>query len=83
MLAVVIASGCAASDIRGQSTASPDGRTYPIIADDNGGKCGPLLVEREVWPRPINRPGMSALPACNRLWDRDARAGGFGADLSV
>lgn len=53
----LIGAACSGGDIRGQSTASPDGQTYLIVADDNGGKCGPLLVDGKQWPQPINSPG--------------------------
>ena len=49
--------GCTGRDLRGTSNTSPDGGTYLIIADDNGGKCGPLLVDGVPWPMPLDSAG--------------------------
>jgi hypothetical protein len=54
---LLVITACGAHDLRGESSPSPDGKTYLIIADDNGGKCGPLLVDGAVWPHTINSPG--------------------------
>ena len=54
---VVALAACAGRDLRGRSTRSPDGRTYLVIADDNGGQCGPLRVDGVVWRHPIGTPG--------------------------
>jgi len=54
---LLVITACGAHDLRGGSSPSRDGRTYLIIADDNGGKCGPLLVDGVVWPYAINSPG--------------------------
>jgi hypothetical protein len=48
---------CTAHDLRGSSTPSPDGRTYLVIADDNGGQCGPLTVDGAPWPHAVGVPG--------------------------
>ena len=56
-LIVLMSTACTGGDIRGKSTTSADGGTYLTIADDNGGKCGPLLVDGKVWLHPIDRPG--------------------------
>lgn len=48
---------CSGRELRGRSTASPDGGTYLVIADDNGGYCGPLRVDGAVWPHRLNEPG--------------------------
>ena len=47
-LGLVAAVGCASRDLRGRSTPSKDGQTYLVIADDNGGKCGPMRVDGAV-----------------------------------
>ena len=49
--------GCFREDLRGDSTRSPDGKTYLIIEDDNGGQCGPMKVDDRVWLHAINEPG--------------------------
>ena len=43
--------------MRGSSTPSADGQTYLIVADANGGKCGPLTVDGLRWPHAIGAPG--------------------------
>ncbi len=45
------------SDLRGCAVATQDGRTYLVVDDDNGGKCGPLLVDGQPWPYAIHAPG--------------------------
>ncbi len=58
---VLSLSGCG-NPVRGAVSASPDGKTYFGVLNDNGGKCGPLKVDGVVWPHPIGevvefRPG--------------------------
>ncbi len=50
MLACV---ACKEGDLRGQFKASPDGKTYLAVLDDNGGQCGPLKVDGKLWAHPI------------------------------
>jgi hypothetical protein len=45
------------SDLRGNTAKSEDGRTYLVVADDNGGACGPLLVDGAPWKHPIGQRG--------------------------
>lgn len=45
MALIALAGGCEKRDLRGSSEKSTDGRTYLIVADDNGGGCGPILVD--------------------------------------
>jgi len=33
--------------------ASKDGKTYFGVIDNNGGQCGPLLLDGELWPKAI------------------------------
>ena len=54
---LLLSAACGKHDLRGESSPSADGKTYLIIADANGGKCGPLLVDGAVWPHAINSPG--------------------------
>jgi hypothetical protein len=58
--ALIIVAGigcCGECELRGKVTDSKDGRTYLIIADDNGGQCGPMLVDGKRWPHPIDSAG--------------------------
>ncbi len=51
-------SGCDDSYLRGSVTPSKDGNTYLAVADDNGGKCGALLVDGKQWEYKINENGI-------------------------
>ena len=44
-------------ELRGRYKASPDGKTYLVIEDDNGGACAPLLVNKKEWPHELNSTG--------------------------
>jgi len=59
-LGFVATVSCTGRDLRGRSTPSKDGQTYLVIADDNGGKCGPMRVDGTVWPHPIGAAGQIA-----------------------
>ena len=39
--------------LRGAVEPSKDGKTYFGVIDDNGGQCGPLLLDGEPWLKPI------------------------------
>ena len=49
--------GCGDGELRGKSVASPDGGTYLIVEDDNGGYCGPIKIDGVVWPAALHEPG--------------------------
>lgn len=60
-LALAVLAACAGSrDLRGRSTPSADGRTYLIVADADGGQCGPVRVDGKPWPHPVGAPGAIA-----------------------
>ncbi|VXC05724.1 conserved hypothetical protein [Pseudomonas sp. 8BK] len=44
-------------ELRGRYKESSDGKTYLVIEDDNGGQCGPLLVDKKEWPYDLNQKG--------------------------
>ena len=53
--------GCSKNrDLRGYWEASSDGKTYLVVDDDNGGKCGPMHVDGKKWDPPIGGPGIIA-----------------------
>lgn len=54
------ASGCRARELRGYSDPSRDGRTFLVVDDDNGGHCGPILVDGQRWPHRIHALGAIA-----------------------
>ncbi|WP_374012754.1 hypothetical protein [Pseudoxanthomonas koreensis] len=49
--------GCDNGHLRGSVVASHDGGTYLAVVDDNGGACGPLLLDGKPWPYKIGEPG--------------------------
>jgi hypothetical protein len=53
----VIALACSRSELRGKSVASPDGKTYLVVDDDNGGRCGPIKVDGQVWTTALHSAG--------------------------
>jgi hypothetical protein len=57
VLLCVTGGGCSKRSLRGTTTASPDGKTYLSVDDDNGGKCGPLTVDGSPWLHKIGQPG--------------------------
>jgi hypothetical protein len=44
--------GCSDGSLRGKVQPSSDGKTYFAVADDNGGRCGPILLDGVAWPHP-------------------------------
>lgn len=52
-----IVTACGEGNLRGRWEKSSDGKTYLAVVDDNGGKCGPLLVDGKPWPYKIGEPG--------------------------
>jgi hypothetical protein len=58
LLSLAIAlSACDDGDLRGAVTKSSDGKTYLAVVDDNGGGCGPIIVDGKVWPHKIGEAG--------------------------
>lgn len=57
-LIAALAGGCSYGVLRGKSVRSPDGRTYLVVDDDNGGGRGPILVDGRKWPYPIHSAGL-------------------------
>ncbi|UHQ20652.1 hypothetical protein LVB87_05785 [Lysobacter sp. KIS68-7] len=53
----LLITACSDGDLRGSSERSKDGGTYLVVADDNGGQCGPLLVDGKPWGYRIGEPG--------------------------
>ena len=50
--------GCGDDYLRGSVSSSPDGKTYLVVADDNGGNCGPILVDGKEWKYKLNEAGL-------------------------
>lgn len=44
---------CDDGHLRGAVTPSKDGKTYLAVVDDNGGGCGPILVDGKLWAHEI------------------------------
>jgi hypothetical protein len=66
LAAAIFATGCDDGELRGRTDDSKDGKTYLIVADDNGGHCGPIRVDGKVWPHALNVPGAVA-PGDHRI----------------
>lgn len=56
-LASIALTGCDAGYLRGSVAPSKDGGTYLAVVDDNGGACGPLLLDGKPWPYKIGELG--------------------------
>lgn len=54
---LLIISCCGGGDLRGHAEPSGDGRTYLVVDDDNGGQCGPLLVDGKRWRQALHASG--------------------------
>lgn len=57
VLFAILLTGCDDGHLRGSVTPSEDGGTYLAVVDDNGGHCGPILVDGERWPHAIGVAG--------------------------
>jgi hypothetical protein len=57
VVVAVILAGCDARSLRGSMSASDDGSTYLVIADDNGGGCDAIKVDGRVWGYALERAG--------------------------
>ena len=54
MIASFVLLSCAdGGHLRGSVEPSKDGKTYFGVIDDNGGQCGPLLLDGEPWVIPV------------------------------
>ena len=59
--------GCSGNtQLRGIVEKSTDGHTYLVVADDNGGQCGALLLDGTPWKHGLNVRGRVA-PGIHRL----------------
>ena len=50
---VLFLSGCDDGHLRGKVTESSDGETYFAVIDNNGGHCGPILLDGIEWIHPV------------------------------
>lgn len=57
-VALICLTGCSDRPLRGSVEKSVDGRTYLVVADDNGGACGPIKLDGRIWPHRISEPGL-------------------------
>ena len=59
LFSILVASFCSCGDgiLRGEEVTSLDGQTYLVVKDDNGGGCGPILIDGVEWNFKINEPG--------------------------
>lgn len=57
LIVLGLAVGCEDRPLRGSVRPSPDGQTFLIVADDNGGACDRVLVDGKPWPHPVGEAG--------------------------
>ena len=55
--ASIVLTACDDGHLRGSVTASADGGTYLVVADDNGGSCGSPLLDGKPWPHKLGERG--------------------------
>ena len=55
----IFTAGCK-GELRGRSVRSPDGKTYLVVDDNNGGACGSIFVDRRPWPHGLHAAGAIA-----------------------
>ena len=56
---ILFVSGCGGDyELRGKVVPSEDGKTYLVVEDDNGGQCGPMLLDGKPWPHAIGQRGL-------------------------
>lgn len=48
---------CGDGILRGREVKSTDSKTYLVVEDDNGGGCGPILVDGQIWEYEIGEAG--------------------------
>jgi hypothetical protein len=58
ILAVFLVAACDDGYLRGFIEKSSDEKTYLAVVDDNGGQCGPILVDGKMWPYKIGEAGL-------------------------
>ena len=64
--AIIALVGCSDGHLRGSALNHKTERhIYPVV-DDNGGQCGPIIVDGKVWPHKIGEPGLIS-PGSHRI----------------
>jgi len=66
LLSIGFGLGCSDRDLRGRVVESPDGATYLVVDDDNGGVCDPLLVDGVEWSAAVGE-GRPIEPGPHRI----------------
>jgi len=56
---------CGDGILRGREVKSTDSKPYLVVEDDNGGGCGPILVDGQIWEYEIGEAGEIDF-ACNK-----------------
>ncbi len=57
LLLGALSAACSSEHLRGSASPSADGATYLVFVDDNGGGCGPIIVNGQEWLHPVGTPG--------------------------
>lgn len=54
----ILCVACDDGDLRGTFRKSKNGKTYLIVADDNGGQCGGIRVDGKPWAHTIGEAAL-------------------------
>src|SRR5438552_7224132 len=54
---ILLFASCSRTELRGKSTQSKDGKTYLVVDDDSGGRCGPVKIDGKIWPFALHQAG--------------------------
>lgn len=57
LTSISLSNSCTSRNLRGWWESSGDGKTYLVVEDDNGGGCGPIKLNGDLWPHRIGEKG--------------------------
>jgi hypothetical protein len=71
-LAITLAACADDGHLRGSISPSPDDKTYFAVTDDNGGACGPILLDGVAWTHGLGemapiQPGLHTIECGARI----------------
>jgi hypothetical protein len=72
VIATLASCGDRDGELRGAVSKSADGGTYFGVADNDGGGCGSIQVDGQVWPHAVNKvapiaPGRHTIKICSEM----------------
>lgn len=57
LIIVITTTACSNRELRGKTENSSDKKTYLIVEDNQGGKCGDIYVDGKIWNYKIGQAG--------------------------